>query len=149
MTKFEFLNRTIELEIAGEKFVLTYGDDLAWRVQECMRDSAKLLEEVRAGRKGEDDVTPFLRDTIDKVLESDGACDRIFKGREPNAIEASDVVWYITGEVRKKREELEASPTYQAMKAETESGVLETAKAAIAGMSKPNRAARRVTAKKK
>ena len=46
MSKFEFLDRKIELEIAGEKFVLTYGDDLAQRVQSCIDESIKFLKEV-------------------------------------------------------------------------------------------------------
>ena len=60
MSKFEFLNRKIELEIAGEKFVLTYGDDLARRVQTCMSESVELIKEIKAGEKGDDDVTPLL-----------------------------------------------------------------------------------------
>lgn len=149
MSKFEFLDRKIELEIAGEKFVLTYGDDLARRVQSCMSESTALIKEVKAGKKGDDDVTLFLHSTIDRILESNGACDRIFKGREPEVIEANDIIWYVIGEVRKKREELEATPTYQAMKAEKDGGVLDVAKSAIAEMAKPNRAAHRAAPKKK
>lgn len=149
MSKFEFLNRKIELEIAGEKFVLTYGDDLARRVQSCMSESVELIKEIKAGKKDDDAVTRLLHRSIDRILESDGACDRIFKGREPEVIEANDIIWYIIGEVRKKREELEASPSYQARKAEENSGVLDVAKSAVAEIAKPNRAAHRAAPKKK
>lgn len=149
MSKFEFLNRKIELEIAGEKFVLTYGDDLARRVQTCMSESVELIKEIKTGEKGDDDVTPLLHRSIDRILESDGACNRIFKGREPEVIEANDIIWYIIGEVRKKREELEVSPSYQARKAEKDGGVLDVATSAVVEMMKPNRAARRAASKKK
>lgn len=143
MSKFEFLDRKIELEIAGEKFVLTYGDDLAQRVQSCIDESIKFVKEVKAGKKGDNDVTLFLRSTIDRILESEGACDRIFKGREPEVVEANDIIWYIIGEVRRKREELEESPTYQAIKAEKDGGVIDVAKSDITARVKPNRAAQK------
>ena len=149
MSKFEFLDRKIELEIAGEKFVLTYGDDLAQRVQSCIDESIKFVKEVKAGKKGDDDVTLFLHSTIDRILESNGACDRIFKGRKPEVVEANDIIWYIIGEVKKKREELEATPSYQARKAAGNGGFIDVAKSTIEEMVKPNRAARREALKRK
>ena len=148
MSKFEFLDRSINLDIAGEKFVLAYGDGLSLRVQKCINDTAQFMKEVQDGKKGDGDMPGFLRSTIDTILESDGAYERIFKNREPDVTETNDVVWYIIGEVRKKREELEETPTYQAMKAEKESGALETAKAVIVNTTQPNRATRRAAKKK-
>ena len=66
----------------------------------------------------------------------------------PEVIEANDIIWYIIRGVRKKREELEASPSYQARKAEEDSGVLDVAKLAVVEMAKPNRAVRRAASKK-
>ena len=94
MGKFEFKNRTIELDIAGNKFSV----EADTRTGDKMKQYEKTAQEMADNNASNQEALDFCKKVMDEVLGK-GAVNVIFKGREVLLDDCVDILVYVSGEV--------------------------------------------------
>lgn len=121
---FEFKKekKHIHLSIAGNEFDLVHDGSLA--VNMAKSGERALNYSASIGEDTPEDAAYFVYDEIDSLL-GDGASDKIFAGRDPDFVEASEVYKYIIDEINKtgqNREQRRAAQKAQAPRPKRSSG---------------------------
>jgi len=96
MGKFEFRDRTLKLDIAGNVFEIdsAIGDEMVKQKDALVG----VVKEFQAGKKSKEQTIAIYAEYIDKVLGG-GAFKKIFAKRIPDLLDCIDVVTYIANEI--------------------------------------------------
>ena len=96
MSKFEFRNRTVKLDIEGNVFEIDagVGEDLAQK-KDALVDAAKAY---KSGEKTKGEAVKVYAEHINKIL-GNGAFEKIFAKRKPDLLDCMEVVTYVANEI--------------------------------------------------
>ena len=96
MGKFEFRDRTVTLDIAGNVFEIdaAIGEQLV----EQKDDLVITVKEFQNGNKTKNETIKAFSQYIDKAL-GDGAFKKIFEKRIPDLLDCMGIVTYIANEI--------------------------------------------------
>lgn len=96
MSKFEFRNRTVKLDIAGNVFEIDagIGEDLAMQ-KDALVDAVKAYQ---AGKKSQNDTVKIYSERINKLL-GDKAFEKIFAKRKPDLLDCMSIMTFIANEI--------------------------------------------------
>lgn len=96
MGKFEFRDRTLKLDIAGNVFEIdaAVGEDLAVQ-RETLINAAK---EFQSGKKTKDDTIKVYAEHINRSL-GEGAFEKIFAKRIPDLVDCMGIMTFISNEI--------------------------------------------------
>lgn len=101
MGKFEFRNRTVELDIAGNKFAVEADTRIGDRMKEFGEIAQKMAKEKASNEEG----LTFCKAVITELL-GENAIDAIFKGREILLDDCVDILVYVAEEVTRFRKSI-------------------------------------------
>jgi hypothetical protein len=96
MKRFEFRNRMMTLDIAGNVFEIDagVGEDLAQK-KDALVDAVKAYQ---AGEKTKEETVRVYADHINKTL-GEKAFEKIFAKRKPDILDCMDIVTFIANEI--------------------------------------------------
>ena len=96
MSKFEFRNRTVKLDIEGNVFEIDagVGEDLA---QKKGRAGGRCESVYKNGEKTKGEAVKVYAEHINKIL-GNGAFEKIFAKRKPDLLDCMEVVTYVANE---------------------------------------------------
>ncbi len=96
MGKFEFRDRTVTLDIAGNVFKIdaAIGEELAPK-RKMLQD---VVKEFIDGKKTKSDVIKIYAECINSAL-GDGAFEKIFEKRIPDLLDCVDIITFIANEI--------------------------------------------------
>lgn len=110
MRKFEFSDsRNIHLDIAGNQFSVLFSLGLC---EELVKIGKKAAEYSKRIDNGDDqikiakDTVSLIKECLDKIL-GDGACQKIFLGRDENVYDCIEVLLFISEELEAYRAQKE------------------------------------------
>jgi hypothetical protein len=96
VSKFEFRNRTMKLDIAGNVFEIdaSVGEDLAQQ-RDALVDAVKAYQ---AGEKTKEETVRVYADHINKTL-GEKAFEKIFAKRKPDLLDSMGIMTFIANEI--------------------------------------------------
>lgn len=98
MKRFEFYERVAEMEIGGQVFRVPVNMDTIFKVQKFAletQEKAKTLPETPEGTR---EAVKFMSQNLNQLL-GDGATESIFKGRELDLFDLSDILRFVSEEI--------------------------------------------------
>lgn len=105
MNKFEFKDRTITLDIAGEKFEIKADSEFSRSMSRLQKEAAVMSRELKGGSKTYEDALKLCTTILDDVLGT-GAVKRIFKKRKITVEDCADILFFIENEIREVNKEI-------------------------------------------
>lgn len=98
MGKFEFRDRTVKLNIAGNAFEIdaAVGEEL----HEQKTILVNAIKEFQEGKRTRNETITIYEEYFNKIL-GDGAFKKIFAKRVPTIMDCSDLLVFITDEITK------------------------------------------------
>ena len=98
MSKFEFRDRNLELEIVGVKFNLEVNAALGDRMTEHGKALSELADDIEQGVMAKDTASDLCAKLIDDIL-GEGTVKKIFTSRNVNFDDCVDILQFIIDEV--------------------------------------------------
>lgn len=96
--QFKDNQKTVHIDIAGNIFDIPYTTKLLRNMKTVGEDVNSYISSQAFNEDSPEDMALFVYDRIDLML-GESAADKIFDGREPDYLEAVDVLRYIIQEV--------------------------------------------------
>lgn len=103
MGKFEFRDRTINIDIAGDVFPVTVTTKVGDTMKGFAQQAKALVSEVASGQKTDADAVKLLTEVIDGILGT-GAVKKIFADRELEIIDLCDIIRFVAAEIKEFNE---------------------------------------------
>lgn len=116
MEKFEFLDKDLNLDIAGVKFQRPFDSAFFELMRNGKAEAEKMQEAAAGGKLTEKEALAFAREKINALLGDTEACKKIFASREENLEDMSDVLFFIGEEAIRLMERLKDTPRYRMLK---------------------------------
>lgn len=99
MKRFEFQKREVNLDIAGQAFVLPLNQSTSDAMIAYGKGAQALAEALPDTAEGAEQAWTFSKNCLDALLGA-GATEKIFTGREQSLQDITDVMTYIADAVR-------------------------------------------------
>lgn len=116
MAKFEFLDKDLNLDIAGVKFQRPLDTAFLELMRNGKAEAEKMQEAAAGGKLTEKEALGFAREKINALLGDPEACKKIFASREENLEDMTDVLFFIAEEAIKLMERRKDTPRYRVLK---------------------------------
>ena len=116
MEKFEFLEKDLNLDIAGVKFQRPFDSAFFELMRNGKAEAEKMQEMAAGGKLTEKEALAFAREKINAISGDPEACKKIFSSREENLEDMVDILFYITEEAIKLQERRKDTPRYRVLK---------------------------------
>lgn len=116
MAKFEFLEKDLNLDIAGAHFRRPLDSAFLELMRNGKAEAEKMQEAAAGGKLTEKEALAFAREKINGLLGDPEACKKIFASREENLEDMTDVFFFITEEAIKLMERRKDTPRYRMLK---------------------------------
>ena len=116
MAKFDFLEKDLNLDIAGVKFQRPLDSAFLKLMRDGKAEAEKMAEKAAGGKLTEKEALGFAREKINALLGDPEACKKIFTSREENLEDMSDILFFIAEEAIKLQERLKDTPRYRVLK---------------------------------
>lgn len=116
MEKFEFLDKDLNLDIAGAHFQRPLDTAFLELMRNGKAEAEKMQEMAAGGKLTEKEALAFAREKINALLGDPEACKKIFSSREENLEDMVDVLFFITEEAIKLQERRKDTSRYRVLK---------------------------------
>lgn len=116
MAKFDFLDKDLNLDIAGAHFQRPLDSDFLELMRNGKAEAEKMQEAAAGGKLTQEEALAFAREKINALLGDPEACKKIFTSREENLEDMVDVLFFITEEAIKLQERKKDTPRYRVLK---------------------------------
>ena len=116
MAKFEFLDKDLNLDIAGAHFQRPLDSEFLELMRNGKAEAEKMAEKAAGGKLTEEEALGFAREKINALLGDPEACKKIFASRKENLEDMVDVLFFITEETIKLMERRKDTPRYRVLK---------------------------------
>lgn len=116
MAKFDFLEKDLNLDIAGAHFQRPLDTVFLELMRNGKAEAEKMAEKAAGGKLTEEEALGFAREKINALLGDPEACKKIFASREENLEDMVDVLFFITEEAIKLQERKKDTPRYRMLK---------------------------------
>ena len=116
MAKFEFLDKDLNLDIAGAHFQRPLDSEFLELMRNGKAEAEKMQEAAAGGKLTEEEALGFAREKINAILGDPEACKQIFASREENLEDMTDVLFFIAEEAIKLMERQKNTPRYRVLK---------------------------------
>ena len=116
MAKFEFLDKDLNLDIAGAHFQRPLDTAFFELMRDGKAEAEKMQEAAAGGKLTEKEALAFARGKINALLGDPEACKKIFASRKENLEDMVDVLFFIAEEAIKLMERQKDTPRYRMLK---------------------------------
>lgn len=116
MAKFDFLDKDLNLDIAGAHFQRPLDTAFLELMRNGKAEAEKMQEAAAGGKLTEEEALGFAREKINALLGDPEACKKIFASRKENLEDMVDVLFFITEETIKLMERRKDTPRYRVLK---------------------------------
>lgn len=116
MAKFEFLDKDLNLDIAGAHFQRPLDSAFLELMRNGKAEAEKMQEMAAGGKLTLEEALAFAREKINALLGDPEACKKIFTSREENLEDMTDVLFFIAEEAIKLMERRKDTPRYRVLK---------------------------------
>lgn len=104
---FEFKELRAELDICGQRILLTVGEQTAQICSEILCEAKRRLELIKSGKRenavSEAEICVFFKESIERLLGK-GTVDKAFAKRPLMLDDLANLLCYIASEIRKMYE---------------------------------------------
>lgn len=116
MAKFDFLDKDLNLDIAGAHFQRPLDTAFLELMRNGKAEAEKMQEAAAGGKLTEEEALGFAREKINALLGDPEACKKIFASRKENLEDMVDVLFFIAEEAIKLMERRKDTPRYRMLK---------------------------------
>ena len=116
MAKFEFLDKDLNLDIAGAHFQRPLDTAFFELMRDGKTEAEKMQEAAAGGKLTEKEALGFAREKINALLGDPEACKKIFASRKENLEDMVDVLFFIAEEAIRLMERRKDTPRYRVLK---------------------------------
>lgn len=116
MAKFDFLEKDLNLDIAGAHFQRPLDTAFLELMRNGKAEAEKMQEMAAGGKLTLEEALAFAREKINALLGDPEACKKIFASREENLEDMTDVLFFIAEEAIKLMERRKDTPRYSVLK---------------------------------
>lgn len=96
---FEFRDRKVELNIAGNEFVIEAGTKVDKIIMQRTKEAADIVKQFCNDEKTDDEVITAYKGYFNEILNDEKAAEKIFTNRVPDIQDCIDVMAYIASNV--------------------------------------------------
>jgi hypothetical protein len=107
---FEFRDRTLNINIAGNEFIFEVDARIDRTIKRLSKEAVDIVKQYQDEKKTDDEVISAYKGYMSEILGDEAAADKIFANREPDVRDCMDILTYIANEIARFNQKSALTP---------------------------------------